>query len=77
MLPTTITRTSVFMQSAQYFCPILTKFVFSRQISIQDHSINFPKILPVYAELILADRETGQRDEATEKRTNMAKLIGT
>jgi hypothetical protein len=31
----------------------------------------------VHVELILADRETGQHDKATEKQTNMAKLIGT
>ena len=59
------------------FCPILTKFGFSRQISIQDPNTNFPKILPVHAKLTVADRETGRHDEATEKRTNMAKPIGT
>jgi len=31
----------------------------------------------VHAKLILADKEMGQHDEATEKWTNMAKLIGT
>ena len=56
------------MYSSRYFCAILMKLVFSRQIFIQNiQTTNFMKIRLVGAELFRAERQTNGHDEANNR----------
>jgi hypothetical protein len=55
------------MQSARYFCPILTKFGFSKTYFNRSPKYQISqKMLPVGAALVHADRRTDAHDEANK-----------
>ena len=63
----------IFKLSNRYYCQILKKTEFSRQIFKNKQTSNFTKIRPVGADLL----HCGQTDGQTDRQTDMTKLIAT